>query len=396
MPLDGPAAIGSPTADKLIARARALAPLVRECRAAIERERRLPDALVQAFVAAGFMRVKLPACLGGVGGGHPVTAIRIVEEVSRADGAAGWNLCLGLGQAIYAGFMREETARAIWAENPDTIIAGGINPPGRAIVQPGGYRVSGRFGFASGCHQATRLFGNCRIYDDEQSHSRRNPDGSPAMRFMLFRPEECEILDTWHTGGLRGTGSNDVAVRDRFVPEELSFSLNDPAWPADPLYRFPFYTQGSLAGVALGLARGAIDALIELAQAKTPTGQTSLLRERAAVQADVARAEALWRSSRAYLFEALDEAWQTALRGDPPSREQRVQIRLANIYAGEASARAVDLMYNAAGATAIYEASPLERHFRDVHVAVQHFLLQGVQIEDPGRALLGLPTRGPL
>ncbi|HLZ69931.1 MAG TPA: acyl-CoA dehydrogenase family protein [Dehalococcoidia bacterium] len=384
---------------ELVAAARALAPQTQARRVEIERGRRVPLPLIEAMKAAGLFRILLPRALGGIDG-HPLTAIRVIEEVSRADGAVGWNLMIGMEQAMFAGFVREDVARAIWGLDPDAITAGSGQPRGRAVAVPGGYRVSGQWPFNSGCHHASWLWGNCRLYDDETA-PRTRPDGTPVFRFVLFPAEQAEIVETWHTGGLRGTGSDDFAVRGQFVPEEHTFTrlTADPTerpWPDDPLFCFPYMSIAAVTvcAVPLGIARAAIEALLALAQAKAPTGQTSLLCERAAVQAGVARAEALLRSADAFLRETVEETWACALRGEPATLDQRAQLRLAATHAGITAAQAVDLMYNAGGASSIYEANPLERCFRDVHTATAHAQIWPANFETVGQVLLGLPPSG--
>ncbi len=389
----------SASGEELIRAARALAPQIVARRDEIERGRRVPLSLIEAMKAAGLFRILLPRALGGIDG-HPLTAIRVIEEVSRADGAAGWNLMIGMEQAMFAGFVREDVARAIWGPNPDAITAGSGQPRGRALAVAGGYRVSGQWPFNSGCHHASWLWGNCRLYDDEVT-PRSRTDGAAIFRFVLFPADQVEIIETWHTGGLRGTGSDDFAVRDLFVPEEHTFTrlTADPAdrpWPDDPLFCFPYMSIAAVTvcAVPLGIARAAIDALLALAQAKTPTGQTSLLRERAAVQADVARAEALLRAADAFLRETVEQTWACALGGAPATLEQRALLRLAATHAGITAAQVVDLMYNAGGATSIYETSPLERCFRDVHTATAHAQIWPANFETVGQFLLGLPPSG--
>jgi len=193
-----------------------------------------------------------------------------------------------------------------------------------------------------------------------------------------------------------GSGSHDYAFHDLFVPEAHSFSFADPPLRPEPLYRLPRFglLAGLLSAACTGIARHAIDALLALAQAKTPTGQTSLLRERTAVQADVARAEALLRAARAFRTEMLREAWDAVNTGAALAAEQRGLVLLAAAHAATAAAQAVDLLYNAGGATSIYETSPLERCFRDVHVATQHYMLGPLSLEPAGKALLGFHMAG--
>lgn len=378
----------------LIAAARALAPAIGEAQAETEQAGRLPAPLLAAMTEAGLFRLYLPRVLDGPEL-DPIAFTRVIEAVARVDGATGWNLTVGAVYSALAGFLREDVARMIWAD-PGTVIAGTINPTGRAVAVPGGYRVSGRWGYGSGILHSTWVLGNCVVIEGEEP--RRQPDGSPEMRVVLMPRAACIVHDTWHVNGLRGTGSHDYEIADCFVPEERTLVAFTAA-PTQPgtLYACPFITifAASIAAPALGIARGAIDALVALAQAKTPTGARSLLRDRTAVQVAVAQAEALVGSGRAFLFETLGALWATMGAGEPVTLAQRAMVRIACAHAAISAARAVDLMYEAGGATANYTTSPLERAFRDVHAATQHIAVVPHNYELGGRVLLGLDPGTP-
>ncbi|HLZ07543.1 MAG TPA: acyl-CoA dehydrogenase family protein [Chloroflexota bacterium] len=378
-------------ATRLIEAAKELAPLIREQRAAIEENRQLPPSLVGAMVDAGLFRMYVPRQLGGLEV-HPVTFSRVVEEISRIDGATGWNLTVGAVYGALAAFLRDDVAREIYGSPPEAIVAGTINPTGRADAVDGGFRVTGRWAFGSGIKQASWITGNCFVYDGNER--RIGASGAPELRIVFFRADACQIHDTWKVGGLRGTGSHDFSVTDLFVPVERSLiAFTAPSFQPGALYACPFITifAATIAAPALGMARGAIDCLKELAVAKTPTGSTGLLRDRASVQSDVARAEALLLSAQAFLYNALDDLMDATAAGREVTMEERAMVRLASAHAGISSAQAVDLMYNAGGASSIYESSPLERFFRDVHAATQHIAVLANNYELTGRVLLGLP-----
>ncbi|HLZ68664.1 MAG TPA: acyl-CoA dehydrogenase family protein [Dehalococcoidia bacterium] len=374
-------------APDLLAAARALAPLIRAHADETERERCLARPVVEALRAAGLYSMYAPRSLGGPEVAI-ATAARVVEEAARADGATGWNVMLTGDAGVLSGFAATAEARAAFAGKPTPILAGSINALGSLSRVHGGYRVSGRWPFGSGCQQADWFVGGGVLCDET------GPDGEPQRRQALIPAVEVQIVDTWRTAGLRGTGSHDWTVQDLFVPEGRVMNLNPEApYEPGPLYAFPFFATLAVAkaAVALGIARHAIDTLVELAQAKTPAGQTNLLRERAAVQADVARAEALLRSSRTMLYQTIDEVWADVAAGRKATLEQRALLRLAAADGAHKAAQAVDLMYNAGGASSIYESSPLERCFRDVHVVTAHMMVQQPVYEVAGRALLGLP-----
>jgi alkylation response protein AidB-like acyl-CoA dehydrogenase len=382
-----------PAAAELIERARALAPLIHASRDEIEQERQLPRSLVEAMTEAGLFRMWVPRSLGGAEA-DVVTHLRTIEEVARADGAAGWNVAIGNNTGILAAYMPDmDTAREIFGD-PRTILAGSTNPRGQAVAVPveGGYRLSGRWGVASGCQHASWLVGVCVVMEGDAPRAGAN--GAPQPHAMLFPRTDASIIDTWHVGGLRGTGSHDIEVRDLFVPAARAFPLDLSGKPRETgtLYQIPLTALGALplAAVATGIARAAIDALTELATAKTPYGTQKLLRERSMAQISVARAEGLLGAARAFLFETAAETWATvATRGELPRRQQAM-LRLAGTHAVSSATQAVDLMYGAGGGSAIYTSSPLERCFRDIHTLTQHAMIAQTMEEPIGRVLLGM------
>jgi indole-3-acetate monooxygenase len=375
--------------DSLIRKARELAPLIRGCREEIDATRQLPTALVEALRAAGLFRLFVPAKFGGYEI-DPITFVKIIEEISAADGSAGWVVSVCAVGGLIAGFLRKDAAAKIYGDNADTVVAGGINPTGRAVADDTGYMVAGKWAFGSGIRHADWVYGNCVVYDGERM--RLDSTGKPVTRLMLFPVKACEIDDTWHVGGLRGTGSHDFAVKDLFVPAELSvMAFAGKASQPGNLFKFPFSLFAVLiAAVPLGIARGAISTLVELAKAKRPTGSSSVLSERPSAQLAVARAEALLCSGRAFLFEALREMGQEIAASGEAGVKCRATLRLACTQAAINAGQAVDLMFEAGGATSVYISSPLERCFRDVHVAMQHIAVSSTSLELSGRVLLGL------
>ena len=381
-------------AEAFVRAARALAPAIRELRADIERDRSLPAPLVKRMAETGFFSLWLARALGGPEL-NTVDYLRVIEELSRADGAVGWCTMVSAGYSRLSGYLDDGVAREIFGDG-STIVAGTINPTGKAMVVPGGFRVSGRWSYGSFIGHSTWTVGSSVIHDNEGP--RRGPDGAPDMRLMLFPTSAVEIIDTWRVGGLRGTGSHDFQVTDLFVPDDHAIAAFT-AKPVRPgtLYAAPFITvfAMAIASVPLGIARAAIEAFIALAEAKTPMGGASRLRDKASAQADVGKAEALLRSARAFLVESAHDIWNAVAAGDTPSLPQRATARLAAAQAAAASAQAVDLLYNAAGGTALYESNLLERCFRDVHATTQHMGTSSANFELSGRVLLGLDPGTP-
>lgn len=341
---------------------------------------------------AGLFRMCVPQIFGGAEV-DAATMVEAIEELAKADGSAGWCAMICATSGLVSAYLPEDTAREVYAQGP-TVVTGGVYAPhGRASVVAGGYRVSGRWPFASGCEHCTWLMGGCVVLDDGKPRLLAN--GQPDSRMMLFPAADVEIIDTWTVSGLRGTGSHDIAVTDRFVPEGRSVSLitDRPGQPG-PLYTFPVFGLLALgiAGVALGIARSAIDELVRLAAAKTPTSNRRRLGERAVIQMQVAEAEALLRAARAFLFDAIGDAWQSAQGAGALSVTQRAVLRLAATHAATSAAKVVDLMYTAGGGTSIYAASALQRQFRDIHVVTQHMMVAQPTYELTGRIFLGVDT----
>jgi indole-3-acetate monooxygenase len=349
-----------------------------------ERERRLPDELVGTMAEAGVFRLLVPEALGGLEA-HPRLLVETVEELARADGSAGWCAAIGSTSGVMAGYLPAAAAEEIYG--PRDAISGGVFAPiGRATRVDGGYRVTGRWRFASGCAYCNWLMGGCLVEGDPQ----------PVPRLLLAPAGDVEIHDTWDAMGLRGTGSHDIEMRDLFVPEERQASLVvDPPTAAGPLYAFPVFGLLALAigAVNLGIARGALDDVVALAGGRTPTGSSRTMAERPAVQAEVGAAEARLRAARALLLEAIDEAWAAAVEAREVPVAQRASLRLAATHAATTGSDVAGTAYHLAGGASVYESNgPLPRRFRDANTATQHMLVGPATNELIGRLLLGLPT----
>ena len=374
-----------------LARVRELAPLIETAAAEGERIRRLPEPMVAALHDAGLYRLLLPRALDGAEL-DPVGFTRVIEAVSRADASTAWCLCQASGCTMITGYVAPDVAREIFGDRR-AVLAWGPSPDGRAILADGGYRVSGTFTFVSGCRQATWLGGQCTVHEGSGA-PRRRPDGSVEARWMLFPAAQAAIADTWQVIGLRATGSDSFTVSDLFVPREHSAARDDPAERrlGGPLYCFPttsLYASG-FAGVALGNARSTLDAFVRLAQAKRPRGLAQPLRESAVIQSELARTEARVAAARALLHTSLDEVWRGVVETGRLELAERVRIRLAATHAITEATAAVDWVYHAAGATAIFDAHPFERRFRDAHTVAQQVQGRQTHFETVGRVLLGL------
>lgn len=386
----GPAARGLQADADPLARARALAPAIAAASAAIERHREIPKAIEKALIEAGFYRLLLPRSLGGAEM-LPPAYVPVIEEIAKADASTAWCLNQCNGCAMTAAYLDPATAREIFGA-ADGILAWGPGP-GEARVAPGGYRVTATWSFASGSHNATWLGAHLPIVEADGA-PRLNPDGSPVVRTVLFPKAATRMTDIWHVIGLKGTGSDRYSVEDLFVPEARVVHRDAPETRREPglLYRFTslnLYSSG-FAGVAMGIARAALDAFVELARDKVPFRARRTLRDDNVVQAETARAEARLRCARAYLYRALDEITAAVAGRGHLTLDERMTIRLASTFAIHEAVKVVDACYHAAGSDAIFEDHPFERRFRDIHAVAQQLQGRREHFETVGQHLLGL------
>jgi len=375
---------------------RQIEPLIREHATDAERERRLPDAIANAMRERGLYRLWRPEAFGGLEV-DPMTAFRVFEEISRIDSAAGWNLQLSAGVDVVGAWFNDEGAREIFGQREE-IFAGSFFPPRRAVPIDGGYRVTGQTPFASGAYQARWLLGLAHIYEGDTPRLGQN--GAPVTLMTMCPADDAVIVDTWHTLGMRGTGSHDVLMTDVFVPRRRTALLAPYEKPGSayqgPLYKLTLWTAiSALASVATGIARAAIDDLLNLAQRKTPSYTARPLRDRSNVQSLVGEAEATLGAGRAYLYEALREVWSEALQGHMIDMQGKMKLQLAATHAIAGAARAVDLVHAAVGTTGIRDEHPFQRHFRDVHTITQHAYISTSRYESGGQFFLGVPIDWP-
>ncbi len=377
--------------ETILARARAAAEELARLAPEIETRRRLPAAAVDALVRVGVFKLLVPKVFGG-SQAHPATMIAVIEAIARADGSAGWCTMVGATSGLMSVHLDEDIAREVYGP-ADATTCGVFAPMGRATRTEDGYRVSGRWPFASGCEHSAWRMGGTMVMGDEGPELL--PNGAPDVRSVLFRADETKVIDTWDTSGLRGTGSHDLEVADVVVPHGRTFSLLSGK-PKHAGYTLPFFgvLAAGVGAVGLGIARAAIDTFVTMAQTKTPPGSKRTLAHRELVQLDVAKAEARLRSARAFLFEAMDEAMEATAGGTdtPAALTARARLRIAASHAAEESAAVTALAYEAGGGSAIYAKSPLQRQFRDAHVVTHHLMVSKTATTLAGRVLLGVES----
>ena len=356
-----------------------------------ESQRRLPADLAAELAQASLFRMLVPQSLGGAEV-DVATLFTSLEQLGRADAATGWCVMIGGTTALISAWLPMEHAREIWFD-PNVITGGVFAPMGRAAVEGGDYLVSGRWAWGSGSANCSWLLGGAVIMDGGEML--RLPSGAPDHRMMVMRRAEVELIDTWDALGMRGTGSGDLAAKDVRVPQGRSVSfITDTPRETGPLYRFaPFGLLAlGIAAVASGNALGALDDLKALAVAKKGQGSSRSLAERGVVQADFAVAQADLDAARALVHAEIAAAWDRVVAGDTLDLPARARLRLAATRLTQVSARVAAKMHELAGGTSVYASHPLNRRFRDAHVATQHVMVAPPTLELAGRVLLGLPV----
>jgi indole-3-acetate monooxygenase len=379
----------------LLDAAREIAPIIRAHSEQAERERRLSRPALKALRETGLLRMTTPRSLGGLET-DPVTRALVVEEIGRHDSAAAWTLENPLDWAFLCCRLPDEGVEEIYSGGADVLIAGQFGRPLNATSTDGGYRISGRAPFVSNCYDADWMLSAVLVDVDQHAH------GEPEMRMVYFPSEQCEIIDTWDVMGMRGTGSNDISVTDVYVPKSRTFPMVPDFEPGSryrgPLYRLP--VAGVLAtGIPtpmLGVARRALDEVTELARTKTPVASSGLLKERASVQVQLGRAEAILRSGRLLLLDTLSEAWRRCVDGEAQSLEQKADLLLAMAHAMSSAVQAVDLACGIAGTTAFRATNPLERCFRDVQTMRHHVWASEQRYGTFGQVYLEVPPDFPV
>jgi indole-3-acetate monooxygenase len=378
----------------VISRAEAVRPAVSAASAEIESTRRLPPALLDKLHEAGLFRLLLPRSSNGIET-DPLTFFHVIETIAQADASTAWCLSQAGGCAMAAAYLDLPVAHAIFGNDPRAVVAWGPGPKVKAIECDGGYRVTGIWSFASGGRHATWLGAHCPIYQADGS-PKLDASGQPQERTMLVRTQDVQWTDIWNTVGLRGTASDQFALDDFFVRSDHSIirEFDRECRESGPLYRMGSGTcyQVGFAGVACGIARGALDSFIDIARNKVARGSKSPLRDNAVIQSNLAQAEANLRAARAFVLQSMADVWQHLSAGAIITVEQRITIRMAATHAIHKAREAVDFAYNAAGATAIFENHPLERRFRDIHTVTQQLQGQLRHFETVGAWMMGADT----
>jgi indole-3-acetate monooxygenase len=395
--MDGSSVTDAALKQDYLERARELVPMLLAAGDEIEKNRETSEPVVAAMVERGIFKMLLPKSIGG-GELDPLTYTAVLEILAAADGSTAWSLGQNSGCSMIAPYLSHEMAAEVFG-GARGILAWGPELPGagNCVATDGGYKVTGRWGFATGSRHASWLGAHCPVLEPGGT-PRLGAKGRPVVRTIIVPKSEATIIDNWQVLGLRGTGSDSYELEDHFVPEARTALRDDPATCHEkgPLYQF---TSGmiyamSFSHVSMGIARGAYDAFIEIARDKVPRGAKGTLRENNVVQAQVSQCEAKLKSARAYLRGVIAEMWDDARRHGRISPEHHPQLRLASTWAIHQARDVVATVYHAAGASAIFESNPLERRMRDIHAGTQQGQGRPIHFETVGQMLMGLPPQG--
>ena len=370
----------------LLERVRALLPAIAEAAARIDTERRVPEPLLTQIMQAGLYKMFVPRSLGGLQV-HPLTMMQAVETIAGAEASTAWNLCQNAVCGTTGAYLAEPVARELFGPERGVLAWGPAAGECKAVQAPGGYRVTGRWSFASGMRHASWLGAQTGIFTADGAPA-RDAKGAPLARTMLVPAASCTLVDDWHTIGLRGTASDTFTLHDVFVPESHTVIRDNPAERRDTSTLYCFTTLNLFAcgfgSIALGVARAMLDAFVQLATEKIPRAQKHPLRENASVQSQVGQAEAQLRSARTFLRGVMQETWDAVERTRQVTMDQRVTIRMAATHAIHQARLVADFAYEAAGATAVFEANPFEKRFRDLHTIAQQVQGRRAHFESVG------------
>ena len=355
--------------------------------AEFEQARRLPADVSDAMAKAGIYRMFVPQSLGG-SETSPLVSSQVFETLAQGDAACGWVAFIAATSGSSLARIETSAAKQMFA-SPQTMLAGVFAPNGKAVKSGEDYILNGQWQWGSGTQNADWVLAGSMVIDPEQP-----ADAKPRAHMCLVPKDAIEFLDTWHSTGLRGTGSTDFKLTDHRVPSAHIVGLEVRKMPDTPLFQFPNFTLLALGigAVSMGIARAALDEFVDLAQQKKRISSSSTIAERSHTQMQIATAEAKLRSARAFYYDSVEQAWERAMAGDIVDVDQRRNLRLATTHAVMASAEVVDCAYNLAGGVSVYQSSNLQRHFRDIHVATQHIMVAPSTLETTGRLFLGLPT----
>ena len=325
----------------------------------IEAERRIPDELVSKLKNAGAFRALIPQEFGGLGAQFE-DYVQVIKTLAQADASTAWCVNQAAVIGLTSLWLEESAIQEIWAD-PHTSVANG--PPFDAAIEKvdGGYSLNGHWGFSSGCQHSVWMMATAKCTEG-------------GYRIAYFRPGDVEFIDNWQVAGLRGTGSFEFRISDLLVPEARVADMMNPATHLSDLTLMPnallFAT--SFAAVALGVAKGAMQDVIDLAQGKIPRWTSVKVKDDPDVQRFVGRATARWRAADSYLHRTLETVFAELRRTEEVTHDMRSEMRMVGTHVIQECAEVVELAYKISGSTGIYQDQLLQRRFQDMHVITQH------------------------
>jgi indole-3-acetate monooxygenase len=377
-----------------ITAAHELSPLITRLRNDTESRRCIAEPIVGHLRETRLCRMALARELQGLEL-STTEALEVYEALAGAEGSVAWIVWNNSLPCFFNRFLQSAARRELFAD-PQWLYASSTRPTGRAAIEGDGYRINGRWALVSGCELAEWIALMCLV--EENGALRMVEPGRPEMRVVYVRRSDCEILDTWHSGGLRGTGSHDVVVKDKQIPRRWTFSPGDASTLDAPIGRIPIVCTmaAGFGAQTIGIARSAIDTLVELTKTKVSPDPGPAPADRPEVLASIARHSAAVEAARVYLRSCVARLWDAVSSGAPPALEDITAVWTAAHHAVDQSRSTVEAMYAAGGASSLYTSCPLERAHRDIHAMSRHVIAQTFWLENAGRVKLGMSPTHPL
>jgi indole-3-acetate monooxygenase len=377
-----------------LAAAQALTPIILRTRNETEAGRLLAKPIVDGLRNSGLCRMALVKEIEGLEVPTPAM-LDVYETLSYAEASVGWIVWNNAFTCFFGRYLAPQVRSEIFRD-PQWLYAGSSRPTGKAIADGAGYRIDGRWSLVSGCELAEWIMLLCTV--EENGQPRLTAQREPEARFAFVRRGDVEILDTWHVGGLRGTGSHDVVVKNVRVPQSHTFSLAEPITVDAPLGHIPIICSmaAGYGAQTLGIAQCAVDTIVELTKTKVSADSGVGLRERPDVLETIVRHGAALAAGRAYLRTRVEALWSTVTSGAPASLEEISATWGAALHGADVALRAVVAMYAAGGTTSLYTDCPLERAHRDIHAMLRHIVVQPFWLWDAGRVKVGVAPTHPL
>lgn len=380
------------TAESILEKARSIVPILRDNSERIEKNRKLPENIVEILRSTGVFRAAMPKEWGG----PELTSLQqtqLIEIIATGDVSSAWCSMIGMDSGIYSGFLPQDIAREVYP-HLDMANSGWIHPQGRAEKVAGGYRVSGKWRFGSGISHCEVLVSGVVVYKNGIPALDPITGKSPYWRVMVAKPNQFNIIDSWHTTGLAGSGSMDYSVEDLFIPDDHSFAFNQP-FRAGPLHNSPDAILRKMSGIPLGMARACLDYVRNQAASRIDRETKTPWVNDVRVQCAIAKAEMELSAARSFVYSSLDKQWNKLSINDDFSADDRVSTALARYNAFQVARHIVQTMYNLIGGSSVYKKSPLDRWLRDAQTMCQHAVAQDAILQLTGNVLVGGESTSP-